>query len=99
MRNEILKDLKSAIILKDSNLAISYLEKIETMLQDDEDLILEITTPAIINDLFDQLIVHMEVPKKLLMLKNRVVNRKSRAILFSKLMKNGIQRVCKTGSI
>ena len=93
----IITKLQFSINANDATTVLSILDQVELEITGNNfELIDEVVTPAIINSLFSSLEDVMGVPRRLLMLKNRVVHRKSRALLFVRLMKNGVIRSCKT---
>ncbi len=65
------------------------LEKIGT----DQDLITEICDPKIITDLHASLIEHLDVVPRAMQLNRRFPNAKTRALMFTKAMRNGVQHV------
>jgi hypothetical protein len=67
------------------------IEKLESL--EDEELRNEILDPSIITELHKLLIEHLEVPPRAMQLNRRFPNANTRAIMFSRAMRNGIVRV------
>ena len=61
----------------------------------DTDLAAEITNPTIITNLHELLIEHLEVVPRAMQLNRRFPNTATRAVMFAKAMRNGIQHTLK----
>ena len=70
------------------------IEKIGT----DMDLVGEICDPTIITDLHQDLLDHLDVNPRAMQLNRRFPNAKTRALMFSKAMRNGIMHSIKVAN-
>jgi len=59
----------------------------------DEFLAVEITQPAVITELHELLVEHLEVNPRAMQLKHRVPARQRRALLFLRAMRSAVDRV------
>ena len=79
----------------DSQKALDAVDLIIDKIGADTDLIAEICDPTIITNLHAQLIEHLDVTPRAMQLNRRFPNAKTRALMFSKAMRNGIQHTLK----
>jgi hypothetical protein len=86
----LLENFKEKIEDGDSQKALDALDLVIEKLPEDGDLITEILTPAIITELHELLIEHLEVQPRAMQLNRRFPNSKTRAVMFAKAMRNGI---------
>ena len=79
----------------DAEKALAALDLIIEKLEEtsDDDLRNEILNPEIITNLHELLIEHLEVNTRAMQLNRRFPNAYTRALMFSKAMRNGIVRV------
>ena len=79
----------------DAEKALVAIELMVEAATTDDDLAAEIITPAIITNLHELLIEHLSVVPRAMQLNRRFPNRKIRAVMFSRAMRNGINHVIK----
>jgi len=90
----MLDDLKAAIRSGDKDKTRELLASLQEEISlGHSDLIAEITTPAVITELHSLLNENLGVPPRAMMVKGRVTSRRSRAALFCKAMRSGVERV------
>lgn len=82
--------LKEVIQKKSKEQTLLVLDNIETHLNDE--MVVEITTPAVITSLHELLIEHLNVVPHAMKLRKRVPLRRQRALLFVRAMKNGVSK-------
>lgn len=83
----------------DSQKALEAVDLIIDKVDSDMDLVAEICDPAIITNLHEQLIEHLDVVPRAMQLNRRFPNAKTRALMFSKAMRNGIQHTLKNADV
>ena len=91
----LLENFKEKIETGDSQKALDALDLVIEKLPADGDLITEILTPAIITELHELLIEHLEVKPRAMQLNRRFPNSVTRAVMFAKAMHNGISHTIK----
>ena len=79
----------------DSQKALDAIDLIIEKLGNDADLVAEICDPKIITDLHAKLIEHLAVKPRAMQLTRRFPNAGTRALMFSKAMRNGVQHTLK----
>ena len=82
--------LKESILSKDKKAVLESLEQLREEIIVNDDTMSLITAPASITELHEMLVEHLSVNQRLMQLKNRVPNRKKRAMLFVQTMINGV---------
>ena len=85
-----LNEVKDTIKDGDKETVIIMLEALKDALLVSDELMVEITAPETLAEMHKLLVEHMSVNQKLMRLKNRVPNRRRRAILFTQAMINGV---------
>lgn len=88
-----IQSLSLSILSKDAQATVQALEKLLNTVKSDSEAVKEITEPAVISSLHQQLIAAFDVPPRSMLLKARVPARVRRAILFVQAMQNGMRRV------
>lgn len=79
----------------DSQKALDAIDLIIEKLGSDTDLMTEILNPATITNLHALLIEHLNVAPRAMQLNRRFANPGTRALMFSKAMRNGVQHTLK----
>lgn len=72
---------------------LDALLELEHLVMNDVEYINWVTDPVNITGLHQSLITNMDIPHRLLLLKNRVPNKHRRAIMFVKIMYNAVKRI------
>lgn len=72
---------------------LKCLDEIEKIIISGEDLIDWITEPRIITELHQKMMLHLDIPHRLLLLRNRVQNKHRRAMMFAKIMNSAVVRM------
>lgn len=75
--------------------ALEAIDLIIEAIATDEDLVAEIVDPTIITNLHASLIEHLDVVPRAMQLNRRFPNPVTRAIMFSRAMRNGVVHVIK----
>lgn len=92
--HSMVEKLHEAISSEDKKRVVEELESILAALQaKNPELASVIIHPPVITELHNRLVEVFQVPRRAMMLRNRVPGRDSRAILFTKAMLNGMKRV------
>ena len=91
----LLENLKEKIEEGDADKALVAIDLVIEKLPTDGDLMTEILSPAIITELHELLIEHLEVSPRAMQLNRRFPNSRTRAVMFAKAMRNGISHVIK----
>jgi len=91
----LLENLKEKIEEGNAEKALVAIDLVIEKIPDDGDLMTEILSPAIITELHELLIEHLEVAPRAMQLNRRFPNSKTRAVMFAKAMRNGITHVIK----
>lgn len=91
--NTITDRLYASIESGNFSATLDTLKELEELVMHDVEHINWITDPVNITGLHQSLITNMEIPHRLLLLKNRVANKHRRAIMFVKIMHNAVSRI------
>ena len=91
----LLENLKEKIEEGDADKALVAIDLVIEKIPTDGDLMTEILSPAIITELHELLIEHLEVAPRAMQLNRRFPNSRTRAVMFAKAMRNGIVHVIK----
>jgi hypothetical protein len=91
----LLENLKEKIEEGNADKSLIAIDLVIEKLPSDVDLTNEILSPAIITELHELLIEHLEVAPRAMQLNRRFPNSKTRAVMFAKAMRNGIVHVIK----
>ena len=85
--------LEATILKKDLVKTLAIVLELKEKLRGDPVAVKWITEPSNIKNLQEMLTEHLEIPAKLMMLKNKMPNRQKRAHMFVQAMENGLRRV------
>jgi hypothetical protein len=91
----LIENLIEKIELEDAQKSLDAMDLIIEKIPTDDDLAAEITDPATITKLHQLLIDHLGVAPRAMQLTRRFSNTGTRAIMFSRAMRNGIAHVVK----
>lgn len=91
----LLENLKEKIEEGNADKALVAIDLVIEKIPSDVDLMAEILSPAIITNLHELLIEHLEVAPRAMQLNRRFPNTKTRAVMFAKAIRNGIVHVIK----
>lgn len=91
----LIENLIEKIELEDADKSLAAIDLIIEALPTDTDLQVEITDPATITNLHQLLIDHLEVAPRAMQLTRRFPNQGTRAVMFARAMRNGINHVVK----
>jgi len=95
----LIENLIEKIELEDANKSLAAMDLIIEALPTDNDLAAEITDPAIITNLHELLIEHLEVAPRAMQLTRRFPNQGTRAVMFARAMRNGVAHVVKNEDV
>lgn len=94
MNHTKIEELHAAITEGNKEKVVSVLEEILVALQNrDVELAVVLIHPPVITELHTRLVDVFAVPRRAMMLRNRVPGRDRRAMLFTQAMLNGMKRV------
>lgn len=91
----LLEYFKEKIEEGDAEKAIAAIDMVHEKLQTDPELVKEVLDPAIITELHALLIEHLDVAPRAMQLNRRFPNANTRAVMFVKAMRNGLQHTLK----
>ena len=91
----LIENFIEKIETEDADKALAAVDLIIDALPEDEDLVVEITEPAMITKLHELLIEHLDVAPRAMQLTRRFPNQGTRAVMFARAMRNGIFHVTK----
>lgn len=91
----LLEYFKEKIEEGDAEKAIAAIDMVHEKLQTDPELVKEVLDPAIITELHALLIEHLDVAPRAMQLNRRFPNTNTRAVMFVKAMRNGLQHTLK----
>ena len=91
----LLEYFKEKIEEGDAEKAIAAIDMVHEKLETDPELVREVLDPAIITELHQLLIDHLEVSPRAMQLNRRFPNANTRAVMFVKAMRNGLVHVNK----
>lgn len=94
--DEILTRLHETIAAGDLNLILEGLVDLEKKVLADDSMAKLVTEPPVITKLYNDLET-AGVPRRAMLLRNRVPGRNRRAFLFVKAMQNGVKRALNVG--
>lgn len=86
----LLENFKEKIESGDADEALAAIDQVIEALPGDPDLMLDIISPAVITELHELLIEHLEVPPRAMQLNRRFPNTKTRSLMFAKAMRAGV---------
>lgn len=86
----LLENFKEKVIEGDAEKALAAIDLVIEKITGDAEMISEILQPTIITELHELLIEHLNVPPRAMQLNRRFSNHRTRALMFSKAMRNGI---------
>lgn len=86
----LLENFKEKVIEGNAEKALAAIDLVIEKITTDAEMASEILQPVIITELHQLLIDHLSVPPKSMKLTRRFPNNKTRALMFSKAMRNGI---------
>jgi len=91
----LIENFIEQIETEDAQKALDAIDLIIEKLRTDKDLINEIVSPVIITELHKKLIENLNVSPRAMQLNRRFPNNATRALMFSKAMRNGITHAMK----
>lgn len=86
----LLENFKEKVIEGNAEKALAAIDLVIAKITTDAEMASEILQPVIITELHQLLIDHLSVPPKSMKLTRRFPNNKTRALMFSKAMRNGV---------
>jgi len=94
----LIENFKEKLETGDREKSLEAIDLIIEKIGDDMDLVGEICDPTIITELHQQLLDHLNVNPRAMQLNRRFPNAKTRALMFSKAMRNGIMHSIKVAA-
>lgn len=78
---------------KDAEKAYLLIEELKKKVKNDPEVVKWIVDPSTLKKIHSELVEHLDVPLKAMLIKNRVPHRQRRAVLFVEGISNGLKRV------